>query len=122
MKATGLLARMFVRSSSTRKPFTRRFVVIGLTTSKNKDLTLIAHPVHCAPRKLAPFESGEHVEQLLLLDCPPLPRPHLCHVRLQSYWVCRRTERAFAIAVATSGHVRSAVFKSNRACAGPQVI
>jgi hypothetical protein len=79
MKATGLLARMFVRSSSTRKPFTRRFVEIALTTSKSKDLTLIAHPVHYAPRKLAPFESGEHVEQLLLLDCPPWPPPHLCH-------------------------------------------
>jgi transposase len=42
MKATGLLARTFVRSSSTRKPFTRRFVEIALTTSKSKDLTLIA--------------------------------------------------------------------------------
>ena len=30
------------------------------------------------PVKLAPFGSGEHVEQLLLLDCPPWPRPHLC--------------------------------------------
>ena len=49
-------------------------------------------PVSSRPSSLASTSSSSCSSTV----CPPWPRPHLCHVRLQSYWVCRRTERAFA--------------------------